>query len=350
MVNVLLILAFVAEPLLWYQSAKSKFYVKSKKAIQLFMLIDLVDSLLNQYTKLANCTILQTFHSLVFFTYITVFICYAFEGSIKSKLKHTGTMFLVYLASDIIAMLILSIFATVEQISGNGILNAAGMLLSKIVMFCLIQIIIKRSVSISSEMIPFAFLMIAMEIPLVVMFKSSCSGSIVNIVMCTIIQMTVVAMICYVQQLLCAKNTIFANFKKKEAELEKKTIKLHMLTEELKELKLKETNTQEKTEKNSSMLEFTENRKKIYINRDSILYVERYARKIIIIEQDGQKHEINSSIAKMFELLGEQQFKKINQGILVNRKYIINVDKDCVKLKNGTVLYASKKMMKEGEL
>lgn len=353
MTNVLLILAFIVEPLLWYQSARVKFCVKNKKAVQLFMLIDLVDSLLNQYTNLSNYTG-QAFHSVFFFTYITAFICCAFKGSIKSKLKHTGTMFIIYLASDIVAMLILSVFATVDQISGNGILNAAGMLLSKIVMFCLIQIIVKRSVSISTEMIPFTFLMVMMEIPLVVMFKSSCSGSIVSIVMCSVIQVTAVTMICYAKRLLCIKNTllsnVFAEFERKEAELENKTMKLHIVMEELKELKIqKETNAQEKTEENSSMLEFFENRKKVHINNDDILYVERSGRKIVIVEQSGNKHEVNSSIVKLYDILGEQ-FEKISQGILVNRKYIIEVDKDCVKLKNGIVLYASRKMMKEGGL
>lgn len=346
MTNVLLILAFVAEPLLWYQSARVKFYVKNKKAVQLFMLIDLADSLLNQYTNLSNYTG-QAFHSVFFFAYITAFICCAFKGSIKSKLKHTGTMFIIYLASDIVAMLILSVFATIDQIAGNGIWNAAGMLLSKIVMCCLIQIVVKRSVSISSEMIPFAFLMTAMEIPLVVMFKSSCSGSIVSIVMCSVIQVTAVTMICYAKRLLCKKNALLSNV---FAELENKTMKLHIVMEELKELKLqKETNAQEKVEENSRMLEFFENRKKVHINKDDILYVERLGRKIVIVEQSGNQHEVNSSIVKLYDILGEQ-FEKISQGILVNRKYIIEVDKDCVKLKNGIVLYASRKMMKEGEL
>lgn len=351
MTNVLLILAFVAEPLLWYQSARVKFYVKNKKAVQLFMLIDLADSLLNQYTNLSNYTG-QAFHSVFFFTYITAFMCCAFKGSIKSKLKHTGTMFIIYLASDIVAMLILSVFATIDQIAGNGFWNAAGMLLSRIVMFCLIQIVVKRSVSISAEMIPFAFLMIAMEIPLVVIFKSSCKGSVVSIVMCSVIQVTAVTMIYYAKRLLCIKNTllsnVFAEFERKEAELENKTMKLHIAMEELKELKLqKETNAQKKTD--SRMLEFFENRKKVHINQDDILYVERLGRKIVIVEQSGNQHEVNSSIVKLYDILGEQ-FEKISQGILVNRKYIIEVDKDCVKLKNGIVLYASRKMMKEGEL
>lgn len=352
MTNVLLILAFVAEPLLWYQSARVKFYVKNKKAVQMFMLIDLVDSLLNQYTNLSNYTG-QAFHSVFFFTYITAFICCAFKGSIKSKLKHTGTMFIIYLASDIVAMLILSVFATIDQIAGNGIWNAAGMLLSKIVMCCLIQIVVKRSVSISSEMIPFAFLMTAMEIPLVVMFKS-CNGSVVSIVMCSVIQVTAVMMTYYVKRLLRIKNTllsnVFAEFERKEAELENKTMKLHIAMEELKELKLqKTTSAQEKTSENYRMVEFFENRKKVHINQDDILYVERLGRKIVIIEQSGKQHEVNSSIVKLYDILGEQ-FEKINQGILVNRKYIIEVDNNCVKLTNGIVLYASRKMMKEGEL
>lgn len=94
MVNVLLVLAFVTEPLLWYKSASAKFSIKYKKAADIFMIIDLLDSLLGQYTNLTEC-IGQALHSLLFFTYIGVFICCAFEGSIRSKLRHIGTMFVI---------------------------------------------------------------------------------------------------------------------------------------------------------------------------------------------------------------------------------------------------------------
>ncbi len=354
MVNVLLILAFVIEPLLWYQSAKAKFSVKHKKAVQLFILLDLLDSLLGQYTSLQEYTG-QAFHTIFFFSYITVFICCSFCGSIRDKLKHMGTMILLYLASDLISMFVLSIFVTVDQISGDGIWNAAGMLLSRLVMFGLIQVVIRRKISISVEMIPLTFILVLMEIPLVVLFKeaSSSKGNAVGIVMCSVIQVLAVIMIYYVKRLFGIKNTLLSyvleESKRIENELESKSARLDIVMEELTELKNQSKVDIERADiEKPCLLEFFENRSKVIINRSNILYIERCGRKIAIVEQDGQKHEINSSITKMINLLGDQ-FEKINQGIVVNKNCIISVDNECVRLRGDIVLYASRKALKEGD-
>lgn len=350
MIDLLLILSFVLEPLLWYKSASAKFSVKCKKVVQVFILLDLADSFLGKYTSLQEYTG-QAFHSVLFFTYITLFICQAFEGRLIDKLKHTGTMFLIYLASDIISMLMLSMFANIEQISGDGIWNVSGALLSKIIMFVLIQLVVKKSVVVSREMLPFVFMLVLMEIPLVVLFKDSSSSSVLNIVMCSSVQVFAIYMVYLVKRLLDRKNLVITSVKSEseriEAELESKTILLNATVVELEEIKKLESKPG--THEESGTLEFFENRKKIHINPDNILYVERCDRKIVIVEQDGQRHEINSSIAKMMDLLGEQ-FGKINQGIIVNKNSIVSAESDCVKLKGDIILYASRRMLKEGEL
>ncbi|MBR3772362.1 MAG: hypothetical protein IKL07_08840, partial [Clostridium sp.] len=101
MVNLILLISFVLDPLVWVRSAKGKFNQK-KRLVYLFVVVDFIISVLSQYTNIVD-VIGQTIQSIFAFGHIIFFMYVSFDGKAKKKIVHIGTMFMLYLVSELVA-------------------------------------------------------------------------------------------------------------------------------------------------------------------------------------------------------------------------------------------------------
>lgn len=340
MINALLILSFIIEPLLWLYASKKRFEIKNVKVAHMFIVLDITISMLEEYTRLVEW-IGQELPSIAFFIYMTLFVCIAFDGAAKKKLLHAGLMLMFTLTSDIIVMMALSMLGISTEQMSSGFFNVLARLISKIVMLGIIQFVFKKKFSINAELIPFLFLIAILEVPGALVFKDSSNISILYIIIFATCQIGAGILLFYISHIIAKKKQVFVDVLEKskilEMELENKTAELDKTMQFQKRLFQEQQVTQLRS---SEEIEFFENRKKVRVKKSDILYIERTGRKILIVEQYAQ-HEINSSIVQLQKELGED-FCKISQGVLVNKKQIYSVEADVVKLKNRKILYASR--------
>lgn len=336
--NVLLIISFVVEPLVWLHAIHIKFEKKyTVWPYVAYVIIDTILSIIQEFTNVRGTG--SAFFSLLFFVYVAVFSCVAYEGKSSRKLLHAGVLLMLSLTSDLIVFIALSLLGVnMQQMSERGLYNSFAQFVSKFVFMDLQRFIFKKKIKIDKEFTPFAFLIAVLEIPYVVLFKSAketVEGKIFVTYM--IGQFAIGAFIMYMRKFIAKrKNEVDSmrekaeHYKKKAEALEEKAIQL--------ETKLNANQIK-------GMLTFFENRKKIFIKPDSIICVERVGRKIKITDIDKQ-HEVSSSITRLEEELGNDFFK-ISQGILVNLNYIQKIDDDMIYLRNDISLYASREKMRE---
>lgn len=341
MVNLILLISFVLDPLVWVRSAKGKFNQK-KRLVYLFVVVDFIISVLSQYTNIVD-VIGQTIQSIFAFGHIIFFMYVSFDGKAKKKIVHIGTMFMLYLVSELVAILLLSLLIPTEEISGYGIWNAGGSLMAKVVMLALVEVSRKKRFSIKSDMVPMVFLLILVEIPLGVLFRES-KGSIVSVIMLSVIQIISAVTAVYIRRLLFVKNSEIACMQEQTTTAEGKILELEQIIEGLKQATKIESMVEKENDSSDAsciqVLEFFENRKKITVSIENIMYIERVGRKIQIVEQNA-KHSVNSSILKIQSSLNEN-FEKINQGTIVNLKYVTSCTAECVILSGGISLYPSR--------
>ena len=295
------------------------------------MILDISLAFGSEFSSLPNI-VGHEFISIMIFIYTTLFVCFAYSGEIKKKLFHVGVMYIVSVLSDIIVMFAFFLYGIpITKISNSGIYNSVAIVMAKVVMLVLINIIANRKrIEFNQDMIPLLFLVAVLEVPNVSSFKVAAESK------------------GYLYFITFTASQIFALFliKRFRRELDAKEQKL---VDSIEKTKILETELEHlkctDIEENKKKIEFFENRKVVSVYTDNILYIERIGRKIKIVEQDGE-HEINSSLKKMQEELGKD-FLKISQGILINRKKVVSVEDENVKIINGTVLYISRAIQKE---
>ena len=100
-----------------------------------------------------------------------------------------------------------------------------------------------------------------------------------------------------------------------------------------------------RSSKGKRLLEVCENRKKLLIDPDAIIYIEKVGRKVLIMTNDGG-HEINGTIVSMEKKLGSN-FMKANQGTLVNNMYIEKIEGEVLVMKSGTIFRISRERARE---
>lgn len=348
MIHILLILSFLLEPFIWGYSACRLNRKYKRYSLILYVLFDFLMSMLEQYSDIVGITG-QGFWSMFYFIYSTMFICLCFKDKLKKKLLHTGIMLIITLVSDIIVILVFSIVGiNADLISGDGIINAVAMLLTKCVMFAIVKIVLVKDISISSDYIPVFFLIAVLEVPGVVNFKNNVIINGFYVVGYAVCQFVAGGILLYIKRINDRKRVELTKAMQKADSLEKrlkyKTLLLQTEIEQHQALKIKLESEKEEVNR-SNTFEILENRQKVLIDKDKIMYIERINRKIVIIEQEKQ-HEINSSIKKLESELGDG-YIKISQGILVNKKYIDKIENEAVYLINGIVLYASRDRAKK---
>ena len=82
------------------------------------------------------------------------------------------------------------------------------------------------------------------------------------------------------------------------------------------------------------------------VSYDSIIYVTRVSRQLIIVtDKDGELVD-NRGISDFFNILNDDRFIFIDRGCFVNIDYISQIIGNDIRLKNGSVLPISRRLMK----
>jgi len=82
------------------------------------------------------------------------------------------------------------------------------------------------------------------------------------------------------------------------------------------------------------------------VSYDSIIYVTRVSRQLIIVtDKDGELVD-NRGISEFFNILNDDRFIFIDRGCFVNIDYISQIIGNDIRLKNGSVLPISRRLMK----
>lgn len=323
--RVILIIAYIIGACVWLYSMDVAFEQKYKKKFYTtYIIFDIMMELLNEFTVVGEVTNGLPF-TILTFAYTASFICIMYNGKTHRKLLHVGVLFLMSLVCDFVTVVcFVASGASMKQMSEEGMYNSIATILSKVLLYLLIKFVY-RKIRIDNIVMPIVYLMIILELPSIVLFKTETKFLIVYVIS----QAAALAVAVYIVK-------IFKNKKEERMELEEKAIKYRSRAVELEEEARKLEEKAKKFEmraieleeqmKNSdySMIEFYENRKKILVDSEEIVFAERVGRKVVIKTLSGE-HEINITIQNLCEKLG-RRFIRINQGTIVNQKYIKKIE------------------------
>lgn len=339
--NILILLAYIIEPCAWLYSMKLKFNRKYKNiALYLgYVLFDITVSLVKEFSTIGDKTG-DIFFTVLIFTYVTIFINIAFLGDGKKKIIHIGELFFFSFICDFVVLLcFMMIGVNAAVLSEQGVMNSIATLFSKILIFVIVRVTFKKPKKpIDKELAPTIFLVLVLELPTMVFFQMG-NGTFFTIYGIT--QIIAAAIIMYIKHTNENRNEAIRQIKKRAEQLENEKIRAEARARKIEN----EANTRKPSADGPKMLEFFENRKKIYINSDSIVFAERTDRKISIYT-DSERHEVNTTITKLEDILGKE-FVKINQGTIANINQIKIADGETILLISGKTLHASRKRVKE---
>lgn len=363
LINLLLIISFVIEPLVWLHGIDLKCERKYTKRLPyiIYMATIFTISSIYQFTNISEL-LGGLFYTVIFTTSMILFVCLCYKGKIYKKLFYVGALSILSLLSDLITVIFFSILGMDLAQMTNGIYNALATACSKII-FCMLTIAlnkVKININIDTTMIVIVLTII--ELPSVVLFNGEKTS---NIFLTTYIlsQIAIVLMVMYFKKTINTRKNKEHEAKRKAMELEKRVksaIERAMELERQKEetaLKLKKLEEQERIARNkaieleqelnskTNMIEIIENRKKIFLNIEDIIVAERVNRKVLLTAKKS-KHEINKSISYLEEQLGSS-FIRINQGTIINKLYIERADGESLYLKNGRTFHIPRERVKE---
>lgn len=364
-VNTLLIIAFIIEPVIWMYATSLKFERRFKKLWPYisYILLDILVSCVNEFTKVSEITG-ELFFTLLFIVYMLLFVCFAFKEKIYIKILYAGILMILSLASDIIVFIVFSISGfDMQQMSKHGIYNAMATIISKIVLYILIGIVNKKKCSLNKSMIWIIGLLSATELPSVVLFKNSEKVSNLFLITYMVSQIAVVLLIMYFKRAIMAKKYQADKAVARVSELEEQTQKaiaraaelevqteeaaarLVELEEQTREARKKAIELEKQLNDKNGMIEIFENRKKVLISIEEIMYAEKVDRKVTI-KTKNNLYRVNKSITYLEEQLGEA-FLRINQGTLANKKYIERADGESLCMKNGETFHIPRERAKD---
>lgn len=347
MVKILLIIAYIIEPVVWICLLNLVLEKKYKNnALYIgYVLLDVSISLINEFTNISSKTG-EWFFSVIFFCYATVFVCTAYKGKTYKKMLYAGALLMLSLTSDIIVLIGFTIFGVdTQKLSEPGIYNSCATMISKCIMYLLGRKFFGQKRKFSKEFMPMAFSVAIMELPSVVVFKNREAIKNNNVFLITymISQMAAGFLITYIKRLFDKRKIETADAVARARAMEAKAEEMKKRAEafETKSIVLEER----LNDNGNKMLEFFENRKKILINPDDILYAERVNRKVLIATNSGE-HEVRAAISSLEKELG-YKFLKINQGTIINKKYIEKTDGELLWLKTGVTFHIARERSKE---
>nr|WP_297937215.1 LytTR family transcriptional regulator DNA-binding domain-containing protein [uncultured Lachnoclostridium sp.] len=364
-INVVLILALIIEPVIWIHAVCLKFERKFQRLwpYASYILLDILISCINDFTKV-NKIIGDLFFTLLFMVYMILFVCFAFKEKLYMKILYAGILIILSLVSDIIVFIIFSLFGlNTQQMSEYGIYNAMATLISKIVLYILIIILNRRKFSLNKSTIGIIGLLSITELPSVVLFKNSEKVSNLFLITYMVSQIAVVLLIMYFKRVIMAKKYQADKAVARVSELEEQTQKaiaraaeLEVQTEEAaarlielerqtKEARTKAIELEKQLNDRSEMIEIIENRKKVLISIEDIMYAEKVDRKVTI-KTKNNLYRVNKSITYLEEQLGES-FLRINQGTLVNKEYIERAGGSSLCMKNGETFHIPRERTKD---
>ena len=80
---------------------------------------------------------------------------------------------------------------------------------------------------------------------------------------------------------------------------------------------------------------------------ESILYIEKSGRKAFIHTDDGEIYQCNITLPQIREQLDSHMFSSIHNSCIVNLSQIVFIEKEQLRLKNGTILYVARSHRQE---
>ena len=98
------------------------------------------------------------------------------------------------------------------------------------------------------------------------------------------------------------------------------------------------------TDNISQFLEIYDRRKKVLLKMEDIIYIEKFGRKIKLFTMEKDM-EVNQSIVTLEDKLN-LNFIKINQGVIINKRYVNRLEGDIIYLMTGDKLKVSRSRMK----
>lgn len=364
-VNTLLIIAFIIEPVIWMYATSLKFERRFKRVWPYisYILLDILVSCVNEFTKVSEI-IGDLFFTLLFMIYMISFVCFAFKEKLYTKILYAGILMILSLASDIIVFTVFSLFGlNMQQMSERGIYNAIATLFSKIVLYILIIIINRKKYSFNKSTIWIICILSVTELPSVVLFKNSEEVSNLFLITYMVSQIAVVLLIMHFKRVITTKKyqadeavakvseleeqtqKAIARAAELEAQTEEAAARLVELEEQTREARKKAIELEKQLNDKNGMIEIFENRKKVLISIEEIMYAEKVDRKVTI-KTKNNLYRVNKSITYLEEQLGEA-FLRINQGTLANKKYIERADGESLCMKNGETFHIPRERAKD---
>ena len=344
MVQILTILSILIDPLIWIKAAGMKFEKGSKNLLYclIFTILSISLSCLSTLFETSGL-----FFSVASMLCVGGLLCRAYNGKLIKKITYTGVLILLSLASDVIVFVSFSIFGfDMQQLQQEGICNATAMVVSKFVMIGLAYLLNKK-IAIGKETLPVVGFLIIMELPSVVLFNSK---SRVFLLTYVISQAGAALFLIYIRKMIMNRKVELEESRNREEMLKREREKLRKEKERYKaEASEKAAEVEElrrtRSLKRKKLLEVCENRKKLLIDPDAIIYIEKIGRKVLIMTNAGG-HEINGTIVSMEKELGSN-FMKANQGTLVNKMYIEKIEGEVLVMKSGTTFRISRERARE---
>lgn len=363
-VNILLILAFVIEPIIWIYAVDAKFErkYKNKMIYAGYILLDFIVSCIEEFTQVSKTTG-ELFFTMLFMAYMFGFICCTFKEKVYKKLLYSGILMVISLISDIIVFVIFSILGiNTEVMSKYGTHNAFAMLISKLILLILIMLVNRKKLSINRDLMIGIGAILVMELPSVVMFTTEKTSNLF-LINYMISQVAIVFLFLYFKNLIVNKKRMADEAMERATRLEKETkeaieraaeleietertvARLKELEEQAKEARKQAIELERQLNTKSEMIEIFENRKKVLLNTNDIMYAEKVDRKVTI-KTKNSLHKVNKSITYLEEQLG-QQFIRISQGILVNKEQIERIDGESLFLNSGEAFHIPRERAKD---
>lgn len=99
-----------------------------------------------------------------------------------------------------------------------------------------------------------------------------------------------------------------------------------------------------KTDNESQFLEIVDRRITILLKMEDIIYIEKFGRKVTLFTME-KDIEVNQSIVTLEDKLNSS-FIKINQGVIINKRYVNRLEGDMIYLMTGEKLKVSRRRIK----
>lgn len=92
---------------------------------------------------------------------------------------------------------------------------------------------------------------------------------------------------------------------------------------------------------------FSYNKNTYSLAYDSILYLEKMGRKVMLYTKEGDTYQSNMNLTQIWNQLSEKMFGQLSKSCIVNLRWISSIDAQCVIMDNKTKLYIARNYRKE---